>query len=164
MHLSNFYRRNKAVAAAVVAVLVAMVAIALRHSAWEFLTGCWDQAISWGVNPVIFLVLLLGTTYHYYKGWFMIARGVFKRDQAEFMRGAVLNRATWAIPWAYVVVFGHGYPQWVLYMGVATLLLLVGWFAYNARRPEYIHKMTRSPIGRLVGRRLKLNDEGKALP
>jgi hypothetical protein len=144
-----------------IAVTAAILAFLFRDLIADAAVSSWNQAIDWGVSPVIFLVLLFGTTFHYYKGWFLIAKGVFKKDADSLRRGVILNRAMWAIPWIYVVAFGHDYPSWIIPVGCVTFVLLTGWFIYNYRRPEYIHRMTRSPFGRFVGRKMGLNDEGE---
>ncbi|HUC86821.1 MAG TPA: methyltransferase domain-containing protein [Candidatus Saccharimonadales bacterium] len=144
----------------VVAITVIAAVVALFHGEIiSYLKHFWRDAIQWHVNPLIFVGLLFATLYHYYKGWFMIARGIFGKDKSMLLRGAALNRFVWVIPYAYVLVFGHGYPWWVP-AGISTWIVVgTAMFLYNYRNQKYVAKMTGSFWGRLVERRSKAESQ-----
>jgi hypothetical protein len=137
-----------------VAVVLAVTALLLFH---RLIIGrgehYWHQAIAWHINPLIFVGLLLATFYHYYKGWFMIARGLVKKDRATLRRGVALNRLVWAIPYVYVLLFGHGYPWWVPTLLIVWVVVGLALFVRNYRNQTYVDKMINSPFGKLIARR-----------
>jgi len=139
---------------AVAIIVVAAVVVLFRGQIGEYAEHFWDDAIKWHVSPLIFVGLLFATLYHYYKGWFMIARGIYKKDRATLLRGAALNRFVWVIPYAYVLVFGHGYPWWVPTGIGVWIVVLSGMFLVNYRKPDYVQnqleKISSSPPAKVA--------------
>lgn len=129
--------------------LAIVLAVFIFH-AWlaDQVRSVWRQAIAWHINPWIYVGLLFATLFHYYKGWFEIARGAVRRDKATLARGIALNRSMWAIPYLYVLIFGRGYPWWVPFGVISWMIIAAAMFARNVRKPEYVNRMTHSWAGR----------------
>lgn len=141
-------KSHKKLAAFVAALTVAFAALYFHAWLADQVRSAWRQALAWHINPWIFVGLLLATTFHYYKSFFEIARGVVRRDKAMLARGFVLNRFVWAIPYVYVLIFGRGYPLWVPAGVIAWMIFGAAMFARNVRKPEYVSRMTHSWAGR----------------
>ena len=139
------------IAAAIVLIVTAV--IVFHDYIVEYAEHFWQDAEKWHVNPLVFVGLLFATLIPYYKGWFAIARGLLTKDKATLLRGAALNRAMWVIPYAYVLVFGRGYPWWVPTGVAAWIVIGTCLFLYNYRNKQYVAKMTNSFWGKLVERR-----------
>lgn len=144
--------RQRLMIVVAVLVIVATLGLLFHEQIGEYAEHFWNDAIKWHVSPLIFVGLLFVTLIPYYKGWFAIARGLYAKDKAMLLRGAALNRAMWVIPYAYVLVFGHGYPWWVPTGVAAWIVIGTGIFLYNYRNKKHVAKMTNSFSGRLIGR------------
>lgn len=127
--------------ATIAAVVIVVLGFALRGVIISQVRSSWHQALKWHINPSIFVGLLLATSYHYYKSWFQIGRGVVRHNRAELLEGIVLNRTVWAIPYMYVLIFGQGYPWWVPAAIGAWMLFGVVLFIHHIRNPDYIQRM-----------------------
>ncbi len=152
MSSSMINRRKSTVAAAVLAATVLL--LVFHQLIFDVVVHFWHRAESYHVNPLIFVFLLLATFYHYYKGWYQIAIGIYRRDRKLLVRGVILNRTVWAIPYLYVLIFGYGYPWWVLAGVIGWIVVAMASFIRNYRRPEYLHKMNASWFGRIIERHL----------
>lgn len=135
------------------------LAVVFRTFLIEWFQARWQNAIDWNINPFIFVGLLFATLYHYYKGWFEIAKGVVTRDKETLYHGIALNRFVWAIPYLYVLIFGRGYPWWVPAGIITWMVIGLVIFVKNYRKQDYIKKMTESPVGKLVSRFTKSKTE-----
>ncbi len=143
-------KSHKKLATFVAALIIVLAALYFRNWLTDQVRTVWRQAIAWHINPWIYVGLLLATFFHYYKGWFEIARGAVSRDKAMLARGIALNRFVWAIPYLYVLIFGSGYPWWVPFGVISWMTFGVVMFVRNIRRPEYVNRMTHSWGGRLA--------------
>lgn len=85
--------------------------------------GLMDAARdTYGVNPVVFLAILLGSGPVFYYSLFRLLRSlVRKADRGKGLWSAVFLTAT-AAPYLYVLLFGRNLPVWVY----GILVLLIG--------------------------------------
>lgn len=74
-----------------------------------------------GVDPVVFLVLLLGTSPVFYYSIYRIVRALAKRRPNEITLWSMLFLLSTAAPYLYVLVAGRNLPWWV-YIIIALLL------------------------------------------
>lgn len=74
-----------------------------------------------GVNPVVFLVLLLGTSPLFYYAIYRMVRAIATRKTNEITVWSMLFLLATAAPYLYVLVAGRNLPWWV-YIIVALLL------------------------------------------
>lgn len=96
----------------------------------DLIARYWDKALSYNVNPAIFVGLLLITFVPYYWSWYLVVRKATRREWFGFSEAVILNRLIWAPPWVYVYMIGDNYPWWVrptilLWSGLAIILLVV---------------------------------------
>ncbi len=134
------------------ALAAVFVAVALRGFAADQIRHWWRNAIKWNINPWIYVALLFVTFYHYYKGWWLIATGLLRRNGERFRKGVVLNRAVWAVPYLYVVVFGRGYPWWLLAGVVGWLAFGLAMFYRRTRDANYANRMVTTFPGKYLVR------------
>jgi fatty acid desaturase len=76
---------------------------------------------NYGVDPVVFLVIYLGTAPFFYYSIFRMVRALAKRLQGEVMLWSTIFLAATAAPFIYVLFFGRNLPWWV-YVVIALLL------------------------------------------
>jgi hypothetical protein len=74
-----------------------------------------------GVDPVVFLVLLLGTSPVFYYAIYRMVRAIAKRKTNEITIWSMLFLLATAAPYLYVLFAGRNLPWWV-YIIVALLL------------------------------------------
>jgi len=74
-----------------------------------------------GVDPVVFLVLLLGTRPVFYYAIYSMVRAIAKRKTNEITIWSMLFLLATAAPYLYVLFAGRNLPWWV-YIIVALLL------------------------------------------
>jgi hypothetical protein len=81
-----------------------------------------DSARSnYGVDPVVFLVIYLGSAPVFYYSIFRMVRALAKRRQNEIITWSMIFLAATAAPFIYVLLFGHNLPWWV-YVVIALLI------------------------------------------
>lgn len=91
---------------------------------------------TYGVNPVVFLAIFLGSGPVFYYSLYRLLRSLARKaGGATGMWSAVFLGAT-AAPYLYVLVFGRNLPAWVY--GILALLIGQGaWsLAKRLRKPE----------------------------
>ncbi len=76
---------------------------------------------TYSVDPVIFLVIYLGSAPVFYYSLFRVARAVAKRLGAEITLWGMIFLCANVAPFLYVLLFGENLPWWVY--GVITLLI-----------------------------------------
>ncbi len=147
--MSRWLTRKKIIIGIALSVGLATVAI-FHNLGLHVITAAWEQAIEWNVSPLVFVGLLFATLYHYYKGWFLMARGIISCDGQMVARGFRLNRIMWAIPYLYVLAFGRGYPWWIP-VGILSWLVIwpmVTWW----KRAYFAHHATHDRLSGLLTR------------
>ena len=75
----------------------------------------------YGVDPIVFLVIYLGSVPFFYYSIFRMARAVVRRRQNEIITWSTVFLAATVAPFLYVLLFGRNYPWWV-YVVVALLI------------------------------------------
>jgi len=150
-------KSHKKLVTLLVALIIALAALYFHSWLADQVRFAWRQALTWHINPLIFVGLLFATLFHYYKSWFQIARGLVRGDKVLLAQGIALNRFVWAIPYLYVLVFGSGYPWWVPVGVITWMTIAVAMFAHNIRKPEYADGMTHSWLGRTALGLMKKN-------
>jgi hypothetical protein len=68
---------------------------------------------NYGVNPVIFLVIYLGSGPFFYYSIFRMMRALAKRLGNEVMIWSAVFLAATAAPFLYVLFFGRNLPWWI---------------------------------------------------
>lgn len=79
---------------------------------------------SYGVNPVIFLLLYFGSGPLFYYALYRTARALFKSLRGELRLWSSIFVACSAAPFVYVLLFGSGLPWWTY--GIFAWLLIQG--------------------------------------
>lgn len=77
----------------------------------------------YNVNPLIFIFLYMVSFIPYYIGVYMLGIGLIKRNDTQIMRGIVLNRIGWGLPYLYVLVFGRNLPTFIYVVLILTLVI-----------------------------------------
>ncbi len=77
---------------------------------------------TYGVNPVIFLVLYLGCTPFWYYSIFRTLRAVASRSSNAIMLWSAVFLVATVLPFIYVMAFGRNIPWWV-YALIAVLVV-----------------------------------------
>jgi fatty acid desaturase len=76
---------------------------------------------NYSVNPVIFLIIYLGSGPFFYYSIFRMVRALAKRLGNEVMIWSTVFLAATAAPFLYVLFFGRNLPWWV-YVIIALLI------------------------------------------
>lgn len=103
----------------------------------------FNKAIDiYNVNPYIFLILYLVSVPIYYYGHVAMIKSGYRyyKDKKKtlktfgvteflkdkgFIRGLIINRSAWVMPYIYVMVAGRNLPIWVY-------LLIIAWLALTS--------------------------------
>jgi fatty acid desaturase len=86
------------------------------------LDAIMQQAVGrYGVNPVIFLVIFLGSAPFFYYSLFRMMRALAKKRGKEVMVWSTVFLCATAAPFIYVLFFGRNLPWWV-YVIIALLI------------------------------------------
>ncbi len=85
-------------------------------------TGLMDQARdTYGVNPVAFLAIFLGSGPVFYYSLFRLLRSLARKTGRETGLWSAVFLAATAAPYLYVLLFGRNLPVWVY--GILALLI-----------------------------------------
>jgi fatty acid desaturase len=84
----------------------------------------------YGVDPIVFLVIYLGSVPFFYYSIFRMVRALARRRQNEIITWSTVFLAATVAPFLYVLFFGRNLPWWV-YLVVA---LLIGQGVYSLVR------------------------------
>jgi hypothetical protein len=82
---------------------------------------------NYGVDPVIFLVIYLGSAPVFYYSLFRMIRAAAKRLGKQVMLWSAVFLCTNVAPFLYVLLFGRNLPWWVY--GIIALLIGQGIFS-----------------------------------
>lgn len=99
----------------------------LLHAVLSWIGSQMDAAReNYGVNPVLFLVLLLGTSPVFYYSIYRMVRALAKKHLNEITLWSMIFLFSAAAPYLYVLVAGRNLPWWV-YIIVGLLFAQVVW-------------------------------------
>ena len=103
---------------------------------------------NYGVDPVVFLVIYLGSAPFFYYSIFRMVRALAKRLGREVAVWSAVFLASTVAPFLYVLFFGRNLPWWV-YLVIA---LLIGQGVYSlvrrlARKPAAPVERKEAPKG-----------------
>ena len=98
---------------------------------------------TYGVNPVVFLIIYLGCTPIYYYSLFRTLRALAKKLAKELMLWSTVFLCTSVAPFLYVLLFGRNIPWWVY--GIIALLIGQGVLSL-------VIKLRRMPVVGAKGR------------
>lgn len=88
----------------------------------EWARGIMDQARNmYGVNPVVFLALFLGSGPVFYYSLFRLLRSLARKSKRGARLWSAVFLAATAAPFLYVLAFGRNLPVWVY--GILALLI-----------------------------------------
>ena len=76
---------------------------------------------SYSVDPVVFLVIYVGSAPFFYYSIFRMVRAIARRLRNEVMVWSTVFLASTAAPFLYVLFFGRNLPWWV-YLVIALLI------------------------------------------
>ena len=85
---------------------------------------------TYGVNPIIFLVIYLGCAQVWYFSLFRTLRAVARKLPAQIVPWSMVFLVTSVAPFVYVMIFGRNLPWWV-YGVIAALVLESLWTLYR---------------------------------
>ncbi len=112
----------------------------LLHTVLSWVGRQMDAARdNYGVNPIVFLVLLLGTSPVFYYSIYRMVRAVAKKHLNEITLWSMIFLFSAAAPYLYVLVAGRNLPWWV-YIIVGLLLAQVVWSLFR--------RLRRKPVAR----------------
>jgi fatty acid desaturase len=102
----------------------------------------------YGVDPVVFLVIYLGSVPFFYYSIFRMVRALARRRQNEIITWSTVFLTATVAPFLYVLFFGRNLPWWV-YLVVA---LLIGQGVYSLVRrlrhkPAVVEEESKTPEG-----------------
>ena len=86
---------------------------------------------NYGVDPVVFLIIYIGSGPFFYYSIFRMVRALARRKQNEIITWSTVFLAATATPFLYVMFFGRNLPWWVY--GVIALLIGQGVFSLVRR-------------------------------
>jgi hypothetical protein len=85
--------------------------------------GLMDTAQrTYGVNPVVFLVIYFLCAPVFYYSIFRTLRALARKASSELLIWSTVFLAATVAPFVYVLLFGHGIPWWVY----GLIVILVG--------------------------------------
>jgi hypothetical protein len=93
----------------------------------------------YSVDPVVFLVIYLGSAPFFYYSLFRMTRALAKKLAKEIMLWSAIFLCTNVVPFVYVLLFGRNLPWWVY--GIIALLIGQGVFSL-------VMKLRASPAAR----------------
>ena len=76
---------------------------------------------TYGVNPVIFLIIYLGCAPPFYYSLFRTLRALARQPGKEVMLWSAIFMGTNVAPFVYVLFFGRNIPWWIY--GIMALLI-----------------------------------------
>ncbi len=86
----------------------------LAHIVVEWVGKQMEAArLSYGVNPVVFLVILFGASPVFYYSIYRMVRALAKKQVNEVTLWSTVFLLSTAAPYLYVLVAGHNIPWWV---------------------------------------------------
>jgi len=88
----------------------------------------------YGVNPVIFLILFLGSAPFFYYSLFRLGRALLQKSGAAIRLWSFVFLCATAAPFVYVLLFGRHLPWWIYI--VIALLIGQGVFSLIRQRRE----------------------------
>jgi hypothetical protein len=91
---------------------------------------------NYSVNPIIFLIIYLGSGPFFYYSIFRMVRALAKRLANEVMLWSTIFLASTAAPFLYVLFFGRNLPWWVY----VIIALLIGQGVFSL-----VRRLTRKP-------------------
>ncbi len=94
---------------------------------------------NYGVNPVVFLTLLLGTSPIFYYSIYRMVRALAKKLLNEVTLWSMIFLVSAAAPYLYVLVAGRNFPWWV-YIIIGLLLAQVVW--------SLVRRLFKKPVAR----------------
>jgi ABC-type Co2+ transport system permease subunit len=89
-----------------------------------------------GVNPVVFLGLMVACAPFFYYSIYRLARATVQRDTKRISLWASVFLAATALPYLYVLFFGRNLPWWIY----LVLAVLIGQGVY-----QLVKKLRRRP-------------------
>lgn len=122
------------------------------------LTSLYQQALTWGVNPLIFVCIYLFSFVPFYFGIFLILKGshltkiTFKEirnfrfgrislfNGTTFL-GLLINRLAWTSPYLYIEIVGKNLPASIHLLIWSWLIMGICFFIYKlaCRQRRIIH-------------------------
>jgi hypothetical protein len=86
-----------------------------------------EIATQYGVNPIIFLVLYLGTIPPYIYAWAKLIISI-KRKSKQTLTWGIVVIGIFLLPYLYVLIWGRNLPSHI-YVALIFLIIIVGWRA-----------------------------------
>ncbi len=123
----------------------------------NFIDDLYTKALTvYNVNPIIFIGLFYGSLILYYPGYFIMLRAGYTQYKTHkekntkfnldkllkderFIKGLVLNRFGWVLPYLYLMLFGKNLPIWV-YILIIFWVSITTYFAIVKVHSKIINK------------------------
>lgn len=107
----------------------------------NFFEGLWNDAVSYGVSPQIFIGLYLVTwPMWYYTMWWVVS-GWHRKDRPRMHRGVWTNRVVTVAPYVYVMLAGGTampWKWWLFTVGIPVLTTSI--FLHKIKDDEWMEK------------------------
>ena len=103
----------------------------MRHIL-DWARGIMDAARNtYGVNPAVFLILIVACSPFFYVSIYRLARSVIRKPSQGTGLWATVFLVSTSTPYLYVMIFGRNLPVWVY--GVLALLVAQGVYSLVRR-------------------------------
>jgi CDP-diglyceride synthetase len=104
----------------------------------------WMEATraQYGVNPIVFLLLMVVCAPFFYYSIYRLIRAGVKRDKGALTLWSTIFLVATVLPYLYVLFFGHNLP-WYVYLILAVLIAHSGWSLYKKLKG----KKAKAPTG-----------------
>ena len=102
---------------------------------------------NYSVNPVVFLVIYLGSAPVFYYSLFRMIRALAKRLGNQIMLWSAIFLCANVAPFVYVLLFGRNLPWWVY----GIIALLIGQGVFSLVRKLLAKPADRAPVGATTG-------------
>lgn len=101
---------------------------------FQHMLSQWLRAtrVNYGVDPVIFLILLTACAPFFYWSIYRMVRAIAAKNRAQANAWSMVFLLSTILPYLYVLVFGRGMPWWV-YLIIAALMAQ-GAYSFIVRR------------------------------
>lgn len=107
----------------------------------SFFEGLWNDAISYGVAPQVFIALYLITwpMWYYFMWW--VVSGWHRQDRNRMRKGVWWNRVVTVTPYVYVMLAGGTAMPWRWWLfTVGIPLVTTSLFLHKIKDDEWMEK------------------------
>lgn len=107
----------------------------------SFFDGLWNDAVSYGVSPQIFIALYLITwpMWYYFMWW--VVSGWHRQDRSRMRKGVWWNRVVTVAPYVYVMLAGGSAMPWRWWIITVVIpVTTTSIFLHKIKNDEWMEK------------------------